>query len=296
MILVTAALSLGTGILFGMYPALHATRLDLAGMLKTTLGQPSGARSAHRFRNALVTAQIALSMTLLVAAGLFIKSLSNVSRVDLGLNPESVVRFRVSPQLNGYESSRSAEFFIRLEEELAAIPGVTSVSADRVGILGGSSWGTDVSVQGFDWEPGVDDNSRQNWVGPRFFSTLGMPLVAGREFTASDGDGAPKVAIVNEAFTRKFDLGGAEAVGKFVSTQGGGHDELDIEIVGVVQDAKYADIELVDIVYGDDQSEVSYNRALALSDQYPDLGLIMSPTTVGIQAAAKAMQGEVVIA
>ena len=242
MILLTAGLSLGTGILFGIYPALHATRLDLAGMLKTSLGQPSGARAAQRFRNGLVTAQIALSMTLLVAAGLFIKSLSNISRVDLGLNPERVVLFRVSPQLNGYEQARSAELFIRLEEELAALPGVTAVSADRVGILAGSSWGNDVSVEGFEWEPGVDNNSRVNWVGPDYFSTLGVPLVAGREFTPSDGDGAPKVALVNEAFTRKFDLDGAQAVGKWMSSHGGGAEELDIQIVGVVQDAKYADV------------------------------------------------------
>lgn len=242
MIAFTALLSLGTGVIFGMYPALHATRMDLAGMLKTTLGQPSGARAAQRFRNGLVTAQIALSMTLLVAAGLFIKSLSNVSQVDLGMNPESVIRFGVAPALNGYEPDRSADFFVRLEEELAALPGVTAVSADRVGILGGSSWGTDVSVQGFAWEPGVDANSRMNWVGPGFFSTLGMPLVAGREFTESDTDGAPRVAIVNEAFTRKFNLDGAQAVGKFMTDDGGGQDELDMEIVGVVQDAKYSDV------------------------------------------------------
>ncbi len=242
MVIFTALLSLGTGIVFGMYPALHATRLDLAGMLKTTLGQPSGARAAQRFRNGLVTAQIALSMTLLVAAGLFIKSLSNVSRVDLGLNPESVVMFSVAPALNGYEPERSADFFVRLEEELAALPGVTAVSTDRVGILGGSSWGNDVSVQGFAWEPGVDANSRVNWVGPGYFSTLGMPLIAGREFTESDNDGAPGVVIVNEAFTRKFDLDGAQAVGKFMSDNGGGSDDLDLEIIGVVQDAKYSDV------------------------------------------------------
>ncbi|MBT8487227.1 MAG: ABC transporter permease [Gemmatimonadetes bacterium] len=238
----TALLSLGTGVVFGMYPALHATRMDLAGMLKTTLGQPSGARAAQRFRNGLVTAQIALSMTLLVAAGLFIKSLSNVSRVDLGLNTENVVMFSVAPALNGYEPDRSADFFVRLEEELAALPGVTAVSTDRVGILGGSSWGNDVSVQGFAWEPGVDANSRVNWVGPGYFSTLGMPLVAGREFTPSDGDGAPGVVIVNEAFSRKFELEGPQAVGKFMSDNGSGQDDLDLEIVGVVQDAKYSDV------------------------------------------------------
>jgi predicted permease len=241
-ILFAAALSLGTGVVFGMYPALHSTRPDLAVMLKSTLGQPAGARAAQRFRSSLVTAQIALSMALLVAAGLFIKSLVNVSQVDLGLNPEHIVMFSVSPELNGYESDRSADFFIRLEEELASIPGVTSVSADRVGLLAGSSWGNDVAVEGYDWEPGVDSNSRFNAVGPEYFSTLGMPLLAGREFTESDGDGAPEVAIVNEAFARKFGLNGAEGVGKYMSNNGGGSPDLDIQIVGVVQDAKYSDV------------------------------------------------------
>jgi predicted permease len=236
-----AVLSLGTGILFGMYPAMHSTRTDLAVMLKTTLGQPSGARAARRFRDLLVTGQIALSMTLLVAAGLFIKSLSNVSRVDLGLNTDNVILFRISPELNGYESDRSADLFIRMEEELAAIPGVTAVSVDLVGVLGGSSWGNDVAVEGYEWEPGVDANSRFNRVGPGFFSTLGMPLVAGREFDASDGDGAPEVAVVNESFARKFGLE-SDAVGKWMSNNGGNSTELDIQIVGVVADAKYSDV------------------------------------------------------
>jgi predicted permease len=127
---------------------------------------------------------------------------------------------------------------------------VTAVSADRVGVLAGSSWGNDVSVEGFEWEPGIDANSRVNWVGPGYFSTLGIPLVAGREFTASDGEGAPEVVIVNEAFTRKFELAGAQAVGKWMADRGGGADELDIQIVGVIQDAKYSNVkDPVDAVF-----------------------------------------------
>jgi len=242
MISFAAVLSLGTGIIFGMYPAVHSTRPDLAVMLKTTLGQPASARAAARLRSLLVTAQIALSMTLLVSAGLFIKSLMNVSSVDLGLNTENVITFTLSPELNGYEGERTGDLFIRLEEELAAIPGVTAVASARVGVLNGNSWGNDVSVEGFAWEPGVDNNSRYNAVGPEYFSTLGMPLMAGREFTMSDGDGAPEVAIINEAFARKFNLDGANAVGKYMSNSGGSDQELDIQIIGVAQDAKYSDV------------------------------------------------------
>lgn len=241
-IMFAAVLSLGTGIVFGMYPALHSTRPDLVAMLKTNLGQPSGGRAAQRFRSSLVTAQIAMSMALLVSAGLFIKSLRNVSGIELGLDPENIVTFTVSPELNGYESDRSADFFIRLEEELAAMPGVTAVSAGRVPLLGGSSWGNSVEVEGWESGPGIDSGSRFNEVGPGYFSTLGMPLLAGREFEGADGDGAPRVAVVNEAFTRKFNLDGAQAVGKWMAQSGSSDGELDIQIVGVVQDAKYSDV------------------------------------------------------
>ena len=242
MVVFTGLVSLGTGLLFGMYPALHSTRQDLVAMLKAGGGQPSSARAATRFRQTLVTGQIALSMALLVAAGLFIKSLRNVTSVDLGLDIESIVSFRVAPELNGYEPERSRALFARLEEELAAIPGVTGVSAAMVPLLTGSSWGTDVGVEGYESGPDIDSNSRLNQLGPGFFATLGVPLMAGREFTAADALGAPEVAVVNEAFTRKFNLNGREAVGKWMSTDGNGSADLDIQIVGVVQDASYSHV------------------------------------------------------
>ena len=235
-------LSIGTGFLFGMYPALHSTRPDLVTMLKDTAGQPSGARAAARFRTSLVTAQISLSMALLVVAGLFIKSLMNVSRVDLGLRAENIVIFGISPVLNGYEPEQSRALFQRTEDELAAIPGVTAVTAARVPLLGGSSWSWSVSVEGFEYEPDVDANSRYNEVGAGYFTTVGMTLLAGRDFTRADAAGAPNVAVVNEAFTRKFGLDSRDAVGKFMSDNGGGETELDIQIVGVVQDAKYSEV------------------------------------------------------
>ena len=236
----TGVLSLGTGILFGLYPALHSTRSDLVTMLKANTGQPSGARAAARFRSRLVTAQLALSMTLLGSAGLFIRSLVNVSQIDLGVRMENVVTFAISPELNGYEAVQSLAFFERTEEELAAMPGVAGVSAALVPVLAGSSWGSTVRVEGFESGPDVDAGSRLNEIGPSYFSTLGMALLAGREFTVSDGASAPKVAIVNEAFTRKFGLDGRDAVGRFMGSGQG--DDLDTQIVGVVQDAKYSDV------------------------------------------------------
>ncbi|MGI9626873.1 MAG: ABC transporter permease [Longimicrobiales bacterium] len=237
----SAVLAIGTGLMFGIYPALQSTRPDLVTILKSNTGQPSGARSAARFRRSLVTAQIALSMALLVAAGLFIKSLVNVARVDLGIRTDNLVTFGISPELNGYEAERSAALFEDVERELAAIPGVSAVSGGMVPVLGGSSWGNSVSVEGFERGPDTDANSRFNSVGAGYFSTLGIPLIAGREFELGDASGAPKVAVVNEAFARKFNLDGRNAGGKWMST-GGIESELDIQIVGVVQDAKYSDV------------------------------------------------------
>ena len=240
-VLFTGAVALTTGLVFGLFPALHSTRPDLVTIIKGNTGQPSGSRAAHRFRNGLVTAQIALSMTLLVVAGLFIKSLVKVSQVDLGLSTENMITFSVAPVLNGYEPERSAAFFQELRSELEAIPGVTQVSEGMVAVLAGNSWGSDVQVQGFDNEdPDLNRNSRLNHVGAGYFSTLRMPLVAGREFTASDGPDAPRVASVNVAFTRKFSLDGRNAGGMYMSSNGA--DELDTQIIGVVQDAKYSEV------------------------------------------------------
>jgi predicted permease len=238
-ILFAAALSIATGLFFGLFPALHSTRPDLVSTLKAQAGQPSGARAASRFRTSLVTVQIALSMALLIAAGLFIKSLTNVARVDLGLKTDNVVTFRTSPVLSGYDQPKARVFFDRAEQEMAAIPGVTGVALSRVPLLAGSNSGNDVNVEGFPSGPDIDTNSRMNEISAGYFRTLGIPLVAGREFTIADTTGAPRVAIVNEAFAQKFKLG-REAVGKRMAIGGG--TNLDVEIVGLVQNAKYSQV------------------------------------------------------
>ncbi|MEZ5291669.1 MAG: ABC transporter permease [Vicinamibacterales bacterium] len=239
-LLFALGVALVTGLLFGLYPALHSTRPDLVGVLKSQSGQPGGARAASRFRTALATTQVALSMALLVAAGLFIKSLYNVSRVDLGLRTDQLVTFDISPELNGYTPTQSIAFFERVEDALAALPGVTSVSASTVALIAGNNWNSSIRAQGFEAGPDTDTSASFSAIGPGFFRTLGIPLVGGREFTRADAAGAPKVAIVNEAFVRKFNLGD-HAVGARIS-DGRLEDPLDIEIVGVVKDAKYSEV------------------------------------------------------
>lgn len=163
----------------------------------------------------------------------------NVSRVDLGLRIDDVVTFGISPELNGYEPRRAQALFARVEEELAAIPGVTGVSASIVPLLAGSNWGNGVSVEGFKRDPDTDNNARFNAVGSGYFRTLGIPLLAGREFALADAGRSPRVAIVNEAFAKKFNLG-RQAVGKRMGLDDG--EALDIEIVGVARDAKYSQV------------------------------------------------------
>ncbi len=239
-VLFAGAMSIATGLLFGLFPALHSTKPDLVSAIKAQAGQPSGARAAARFRTSLVTAQIALSMALLVAAGLFVKSLVNVSRVELGVKVDNVVTFGISPELSGYDRPKSMTLFGRTEHELSGIPGVTGVAAASVPLLAGNNWGNDVSVEGFKRDADTDANSRYNQVSAGYFRTLGIPLMAGREFTEADTATAPKVAIVNEAFTKKFNLG-RNAVGKRIGTEED-RSKLDTEIVGVVQDAKYSQV------------------------------------------------------
>lgn len=239
-VLFAALAALATGLLFGLFPALHSTRSDLIGTIRSNAGNLSSHRAASRFRSSLVTAQISLSMALLVAAGLFIRSLHNVSKVDLGVRIENVATFTISPSRSGYEPARRTALFGRVEEELAALPGVSAVTSGRVRLLAGNNWGNDVSVEGFEANPDTDINANFNMVGAGYLAALGIPLLSGREFTATDAVGAPRVAIVNEAFAKKFNLG-KDAVGKRMGNQGL-RGELNIEIVGVMKDAKYSEV------------------------------------------------------
>jgi len=236
-----AALAIAAGIVSGMFPAWLSTRTELVAAIRANAGQIAGARSAARFRQSLVTVQISLATTLLIAAGLFVRSLVNVTRVDLGMRVDQVVTFRLAPERSGYDSTRALLLFDRVEDAVAAIPGVNGVTSSMVPLLAGANWGSDVNVQGFPSGPDVDKNARFNEVGAGYFATLGVQLRFGREFTKGDRRGAPRVAVVNQAFEKKFNLGQAP-VGKFMSV---GPGPLNIQIVGVIPDVKYSDVKRV---------------------------------------------------
>jgi putative ABC transport system permease protein len=188
-----------------------------------------------RFRKALVVAQVALSLLLLVGAGLFARSLYNLRTLDPGFATERLLVFSADPSLNGYDQTRVRETFRRIEQELAALPGVRSVSAAREPIVANAEWRSTVKVDGYEPKEGEDMSPTVNAVGPGYFATLGFGLVAGREFDERDDTGARPVAVVNESFARYF-FGGESALGRRFRFA---RDETTpIEIVGVVRDAK----------------------------------------------------------
>ena len=235
----TGALALGTGVLFGLAPAFHGMRTALISVLKDESGQPSGARAAAGLRHGLVVVQFALATMLLLVGGLFIQSLRNQSRVDLGVRTADIVTFRLSPALDGAGDSQVRGFFERVEEALAVQPAVTAVTAASTPLLTGSGQGTSVMVEGFQAGPDTNRSTRFNQIGTDYFRTLAIPLLAGRTFTVSDVRGAPPVAVVNEAFARRFDLEG-DVVGRRLG-RGGLDAALDTEIVGLVADSRQDD-------------------------------------------------------
>lgn len=237
--LFSLAISLVAGFLFGLFPAIHSTKQDLAGAMKDQAGNVSATAAASRFRNTLVTAQIALSVLLLISAGFFIKSLVGIMKVNLGIQTANVVGFGISPELNKYTGEQSQALFKRLEESVRAQPGVLHFAASMVPLIAGNNYGSNISIDGFAAGPDTDTHSMFNNVGPGFFKLFAVPILAGREFQDSDGANSPKVAVVNEAFVRKFSPD-RPALGKRM--QVGSGRQNDIEIVGVVKDSKYSEV------------------------------------------------------
>lgn len=238
-LLFTLGLGLLTGFLFGTYPAWRGSGVAVANALKDQAGQVLAA-GASRFRKGLVIVQMAVSLMLLIAAGLFTRSLVNLSKVDLGFPVENLIVFGVSPDLNGYKPAEVRAVADRAVEELRALPGVSAAGISEVPFLGGSRWGANVTVEGH--TPAREEpNPWLAAIGPDLMSTVGMRLREGREFTAADGQGAPKVALVNEAF-EKFYFGGASAVGRRMAIGGGDGVKPDMEIVGVVRNTRYASV------------------------------------------------------
>jgi predicted permease len=238
--LFTLAVSLLTGLVFGLAPALQATRPNLLGTLKDEAGAVlSGGPPQVRFRKGLVVAQVALSLLLLVGAGLFARSLHNLRRLDPGFQIAQILTFGVDPSLSGYSPERALVLVDQIRQRLTGLPGVQSVSLAETPPMTGNATRSTMKVDGYTPQEGEDMNSHTNAVGPRYFSSMGIPLLSGREFDERDAKGAGKVALVNETMARRFFPPG-QAVGRRLGF--GRYNVTDMEIVGVVKDGKFANL------------------------------------------------------
>ncbi len=247
------ALSLATGLLFGLVPAWRSTNPNLAPVLKDQAGSVVG--GGVGFRKALVIAQVTISILLLISAGLFIRTLRNLRLLDLGIKTESVVAFNISPGLSGYTPARIPILYKTLIDRLRAQPGVREVGFATMGLLEGNEWDSTVTVEGYQAQQGEQMNPYCNSVSPGYFAMLGVPVLIGREFDSRDEGATPlpppnvntgdgngyRHVIVNESFAKKY-FGDRNPIGRHLGFGGNPGTPTPIEIVGVVRDSKYTGV------------------------------------------------------
>jgi predicted permease len=224
-----------TGILFGIAPAFRATRGDVRGVLKETSRSVVASRSL--LSKSLLVVQVAISLVLLIGAGLFLRTLTNLRNVDVGFDPQNLVLFRVNPQLNRYDEQRIGRLYQDMMDRLSTIGGVRAVALSNPALLSGSVNSTSLFVQGRTYAQGQQDSINRLIASPNFFQVMGMPLLLGRSFT--DGENnltAPKVAIINDAAARKY-FPNQNPIGQRIGTSVETSNQM--EIIGVLRDAKY---------------------------------------------------------
>jgi predicted permease len=230
----TLAVSFAASLIFGLLPALRSSRLEVSSAIKEQAGS---AATSPRLRKALMTAQVFLSTILLLAAGMFLRTLANLKTIDPGFRVAHVDTFSVSPDLNGYRKQRAIQYYRQLLERLRALPGVESAALASIRIVNGAWWGQYVGIDGY--TPAQDENmiAAFNMVTPDYFETLGIPLLAGRYFQVSDAGSGHGVAIVSESFARRY-FGERSAVGRRFTLYDSG-PMAKPEIIGVVRDVRY---------------------------------------------------------
>ena len=228
----TVAVSLLTGLLFGLTPAWRATSLDLTTALKHSR-RTTG--TVSRISKGLLVLQVALSFLLLVGAGLFIRTLHNLQRVNLGFNQEDLLVFSLQPQASGYKDERLLQFYQQLFSRLDHLPGVRAATFARVELIANDNWSNDFLLPGETEDTAPERDTMRQMVRENYFATMEIPFLRGREFTAQDDQRGPTVAIVNQTFVRKF-FPDQDVLGKGVRLV---DNKREIEIVGVVADTKY---------------------------------------------------------
>jgi len=237
-----------SALLFGLIPAWRATRAGVSQMLKDQ-GSTTSAGPGHvRFRKYLVAGQVAFTLLLLTGGALFARTLWNLRKQNLGLSTENLITFSISPQLSGYDEARTVALVDQLRERLAVLPGVLGVGSSQIPILVGTDMGSNITVEG---RQNLDtDNRHVNYdaVSPNYFSTMRVPLLAGREFNAGDTATNTKVAIINEAMAKEF-FSNRNPIGVHLAMGSGNDIKFDMEIVGVVKNWKQEHVRTADRPY-----------------------------------------------
>ena len=232
-----AGVSMLTGVVFGLLPALRATQVDLARSMRQSGRSVTGSRTV--LGKGLVVLQIAMSLVLLVGPGLFLQTLENLEGVDVGFDSKNLLMFNVNPRINGYDADRSSRVFHQMLERMATVPGVTSAALTRTRLLSGT---TNMYSTWKQWQTShapAEENMYMMDVSPALFATMGIPVLRGRSFIDCDGATGPKVAILNEAAARRLFPDGdvlGQRIGESFEKSG------EFEVVGVVRDTKYASV------------------------------------------------------
>src|SRR5664279_2462695 len=233
------ALALLTGVLFGLAPALQSLKVDLWNTLKDVVGAVSGGGGSVRLRKTLVTAQVAFSFLLLVGSGLFVRTLANLKQTNAGFQGlDNLVTFQVDPALSGYSVPRLQVFYRQLLDSVRATPGVKSAGFAMVPVLSGGEWDSTMSVEGHKNLDNQDNQAFMNALSSDYWKTMGVPLVAGRDFDDRDTGKKVTAAIVNRKFATHF-FGDKSALGRHIGFGDGPKSKLDMEIVGVTEDSLY---------------------------------------------------------
>ena len=234
----TFVLTLVTGIVFGLLPALRASKPDQWATLKDTVGSIAGTGGSLFLRKGLVAAQVALSFLLLFGAGLFVRSLQNLQTTDTGVQMDNLVTFRLSPALSGYDDARSVNFYQELVDRLRGSAGVTSAGYAAVSILAGDEWDSTMSVEGHTAKDGEDMQAFMNSLSSGYFQTMGIRFIEGRDFVPLDARRDATVAIVNRRFAQHF-FKDKSPIGRRLGFGSGPQTKFTIEIIGVVEDSLY---------------------------------------------------------
>ncbi len=234
----TSVLALLAGLAFGLIPALQSTNPDIAPVLKDQAGSVAGGGAQIGFRKLLVAGQITLSLVLLIGAGLFIRSLSSLESQDPGFRTRGLVQFTLNPRTAGYQLDRAALFFDRLEERLRTIPGVRSAGSSELAILANNEWDQWVTIEGYRPPNGEPPDPHFNAVTPGYLDSMGIRILNGRDFTVRDNQSAPKVALINSTFAKRY-FAGTVPVGRHIGLGGDPGTPADVEIVGLVNDTRY---------------------------------------------------------